>query len=171
MTNESKAWPDAFFDQIRIDDPAFQRPAQATMSTETLEATPTFTGSLLASRHNFEELISFPVFGIHVETYGSANQPWDNDVAKAVLEACTECKMELPWQNEWFAIQLRWFVVPGRRRDLDNFRLKPILDCITRAGAWSDDDVTHVRAIYNEAHLAGSLEEQRVEVTVYGLVR
>ena len=70
---------------------------------------------------------------------------------------------------EWYVVHVRWFVKPEYdRQDLDNLRLKPILDCLTAKRLWPDEDVRYVRAIYAEAVLVEAVQAQRAEVTVFG---
>src|SRR5262245_31708827 len=125
----------------------------------------------LASTTDLERLLSFTVPGIHTEKLGAANQPWDARVASVVTEACRGLTMPAPGAYRWYVVHLRWFVLPTHyRQDLDNYRLKPILDRLTAEGFWPDDHVRFVRAIYNGAELVDSVNQQRVEVSVYGAV-
>jgi hypothetical protein len=124
--------------------------------------------SLLAGEYRFEKILAFTVEGIHSEQSGSGNQPWDSKVAEAVSGACGRARLPAPDSPGWYAVHLRWFVsLSPHRRDLDNLRLKPIVDELTRSGLWPDDSVCYVRAIYNEAAVVGDAREERVEVTVY----
>ena len=111
--------------------------------------------------------------GIATEQLGARNQPWDTRVAEAVGEALgpppAPARVAAGGPPALYAVHLRWYVQPASYpRDLDNLRLKPILDSLTRWGFWPGDDVQRVRALYSEAALVASADEQRVEVTVYG---
>jgi Holliday junction resolvase RusA-like endonuclease len=119
---------------------------------------------LMISNVRLEEVVHFVIRGVHFEKYGAANQPWDNKVAQAVDDVW---KQTTPAQGtcEWYALYLRWFVMPEYpRQDLDNLRLKPILDSLTRKHLWPDDDVRYIRAIYSEAVLVTDASDQHVEV-------
>ena len=125
--------------------------------------------SLLAGEYRFEKILALTVEGIHSEQFGSGNQLWDSKVAEAVSGACSQVGVPASGSYEWYAIHFRWFVRPSPyRRDLDNLRLKPIVDRLTESGLWPDDSVHYIRAIYNEAILVEDAREERVEVTVYG---
>jgi Holliday junction resolvase RusA-like endonuclease len=126
--------------------------------------------SLLIADHRAERLLDLVVKGVHTEQLGKGNQPWDQEVAQAVMDACEGISMPTPGHYAWYAVHLRWFVKPVvYRRDLDNLRLKPILDALTKRGFWPDDNMTFVRALYNEAVLLDTGDEERVEVSVYGV--
>ncbi len=124
---------------------------------------------LLTTQSKLDRLLSFPVEGIHIEKYGAGNQAWDARVASCVGKACSALPDGGRNRHAWYAVHVRWFVAPtSYRQDLDNLRLKPILDQLTAAGFWPDDNVQVVRAIYSEAASVPSEKEERVEVTVYG---
>ncbi len=129
------------------------------------------TPQLLTLNEPLEHILGFTVPGIHTEKLGAANQPWDATVAAIVADACSGITKPAVGTYRWFAVYLRWHVQPAYyRQDLDNYRLKPILDRLTAEGLWPDDQVRYVRAIYSEAVLVESSDEQRVEVAVYGIV-
>ncbi len=124
---------------------------------------------LLASTTELTEILSFTVPGIHFEKLGAWNQPWDRAVAQAIEQAWSRIDPSRLGAFEWYAVHLRWFVWPRHdRQDLDNLRMKPILDCFTAKRLWRDDDVRHLRAIYSEVALVQKTAEQRVEVAVFG---
>ena len=111
-------------------------------------------------------LLRITVSGIHTEQLGAKNQPWDLRVRESVQEAL---RGQQPDAHGSYALDVRWCVGPAHyRRDLDNFRLKPVLDSLTAEGFWPDDDVQHVRRIVSEVELVELPEEERLEVTVYG---
>ena len=114
-----------------------------------------------------DELLRITIPGVHTEQLGSKNQAWDARVRDCVRQALRErgpCNA-----RDWYAVHVRWFVGPVHfRRDLDNFRLKPILDSLTGEGFWPDDNVTYVRRILVEAEPVGSQAEEHTEVTVHG---
>ncbi|SRR6266540_150307 len=127
--------------------------------------------SLLVAGNRVEQLLHFSVEGVHIEQLGSGNQPWDQKVAQAVAIACSQIVMPPADRYAWYAVHLRWFVQPrAYRRDLDNLRLKPILDRLTALGFWPDAKMEYVRAIYNEAVLIGAGGHEQVEVRVYGVL-
>ena len=112
-------------------------------------------------------LLRINVSGIHTEQLGAKNQPWDARVRKSVLEALRNGRASEA--HRWYALDVRWFAGPAPyRRDLDNFRLKPVLDSLTAEGFWPDDDVQHVRRIVSEVELVESPDQERLEVRVYG---
>jgi hypothetical protein len=170
MDNESKSWPEGFFEQIRIEDPALERPSQEQCVRNDAEPAVTLMPSLLVAGRESELLLRFSIRGIHSEKFGGAHRPWDLKVADAVLEACRKSHSVDALHFAWFAVYLSWSVIPDLyRRDLDNFRLKPILDCLTRGTVWPDDSIKYVRAIYNEVRFVEKVEEEQVEVSVYGM--
>jgi hypothetical protein len=127
--------------------------------------------SLLIAGERLTKLVSLTVAGVHTEKLGSGNRPWDDRVAESVRRACSAPVIAEAGRCRWFALNARWFVHETYyRRDLDNLRLKPVLDNLTVACVWPDDDVAHVRAIYNEACPAAPSESERLEVTVYGVL-
>jgi hypothetical protein len=127
--------------------------------------------ALLIAGERLTKLVSFTVAGVHTEQLGSRNRPWDDRVAEAVRRACSAPVVEEAGRYQWFALHARWFVHKTYyRRDLDNLRLKPVLDNLTVACFWPDDHVAHVRAIYNEACPAAPSESERLEVAVYGVL-
>jgi len=117
-------------------------------------------------------LVEFTVPGVHTEKLGSGNQDWDTKVRNKVREAIAP--LTLPQQCAWFAVTAKWFVVPARYRrqdpDLDNFRIKPVMDSLTRLGFWEDDNVQFVRRIGSEVAFVSSADDRRLEVTIYGAV-
>ena len=69
-----------------------------------------------------------------------------------------------------YAIEARWFVGPARyRRDLDNFRIKPVLDSLTAEGFWPDDNVQYVRRLLTEVELVPTAGDERLVVTIRAL--
>ena len=126
--------------------------------------------SLLLSKRHPEKLVCFTVPGIHIEKYGSANQEWDAKVAEIVRAELAGSAKARECGPAWYALHIKWYVVPmSNPQDLDNLRLKPILDALTAQGLWPDDNVKYVRAIYSEAALVDHKRDQRVEVTIYGI--
>jgi Holliday junction resolvase RusA-like endonuclease len=126
--------------------------------------------SLLIADKRLTKLVSLTVAGVHTEQAGSRNRAWDDRVAEAVRRTCSAPVIQEAGRYRWFALHARWFVQETYyRRDLDNLRLKPVLDNLTVACFWPDDHVAHVRAIYNEACPAAPSESERLEVTVYGV--
>jgi Holliday junction resolvase RusA-like endonuclease len=127
--------------------------------------------SLSIEGHECVEVLCLVIPGIHTEQTGSRNQRWDIRVAEAVRKACHDIDTSQVATFQWYAVHLRWFVGPRRHRlDLDNFRLKPVLDSLTAVGLWPDDTVHHVRAICSEAHILRPGGTERLEVTVYGVL-
>lgn len=127
--------------------------------------------ALLIAGERLTKVVSLTVVGVHTERLGSGNRPWDDRVAEAVRRACSPPVIQEAGRYRWFALHARWFVhKTSYRRDLDNLRLKPVLDNLTVACFWPDDHVAHVRAIYNEACTAAPSESERLEVTVYGVL-
>lgn len=128
--------------------------------------------SLLLASVQPQRLVSFTIQGVHTELLGSGNQVWDRKVALAIGESL-QLRETIVTEILWYVLHVRWLAWPPqgkRRKDLDNFRLKPILDHLTASKVfWPDDNINYVRAIYSEVDLIGSSEEQRVEVTVYGI--
>ncbi len=119
---------------------------------------------LLISEISLRRIIRFRVPGIHSETLGSANVPWDLRVVDVVSDACIGVA---PGDKDaWYVVHLRWFARPGGRKDLDNLRLKPILDQLT-GRIWPDDNIRYIRAIYNEVMFVDQHQEERVEVSVW----
>ena len=113
------------------------------------------------------ELLRVTVPGVQVETVGARNQPWDRPVRMRVGEALVD--LPAPDGFAWYSVEARWFVrSDGRRRDLDNFRIKPALDALTEAGFWPDDNIQYVRRVVSEAVLIDQHAEERLELTVYG---
>jgi hypothetical protein len=127
--------------------------------------------SLLIAGERMAKLVSLTVAGVHTERLGSGNRSWDDRVAEAVRRECSAPVIQEAGRYRWFALHARWFVHETYyRRDLDNFRLKPVLDNLTVACFWPDDHVAHVRAIYSEACPAAPSESERLEVAVYGVL-
>ncbi len=116
------------------------------------------------------EILRFTVPAIHIEKYGSANRGWDALVGQTVQDAFTKCPVAQSEPFKWYAVHLKWFVMPMYYpQDLDNLRLKPVLDALTSAGLWPDDHIEHVRAIYSEAYPVKMGEQQRLEAIIYGI--
>ena len=127
--------------------------------------------SLLIADERLTKLVSLIVAGVHTEQAGSRNRPWDDLVSEAVRRECSAPVIQEAGRYRWFALHARWFVHETYYpRDLDNLRLKPVLDNLTVACFWPDDHVAHVRAIYNEACPAAPSESERLEVSVYGVL-
>lgn len=125
--------------------------------------------SPLLAAQQLSRIAAFTIDGIHTEQAGSKNQDWDRKVADTVASCYQQSVLPAPGQHEWYAVQLRWFAKSTHyRRDLDNLRLKPILDSLTRIGFWPDDHIQYVRAIYSEAVTIAPDEGERVEVAIYG---
>ncbi len=113
------------------------------------------------------ELLRFTVPGIHVEQYGAKNQPWDSRVRECARAAIASWSPHS--QHGWYAAHARWFVAPTfYRQDIDNLRIKPVLDSLTAEGVWPDDNVQFVRRIVSEVELIGDALDQRLEIVVYG---
>src|SRR5688572_29037201 len=120
----------------------------------------------MSSNNTDAVLLKIAVPGIHTEQLGARNQPWDNRVRECVREALRSGPPVEP--ADVYALDVRWFVGPSYyRRDLDNFRLKPVLDSLTAEGVWPDDNVRYVRRILSEVELVNSAAEERLQVTVY----
>jgi hypothetical protein len=113
-------------------------------------------------------LLKITVPGVHTEQLGARNQPWDAQVRNCVRVALHNCDPTAPTQT--CGVEARWFVGPSYyRRDIDNFRVKPVLDSLTAEGFWPDDNIEYVRRLLSEVELVASSQEERLEVTVYGL--
>jgi hypothetical protein len=112
--------------------------------------------------------VSIEIEGVHTEQLGAENQPWDRLVherVRAALRAAAPSASSLP-----YALEARWYVGPARyRRDLDNFRINPVLDSLTAEAFWPDDNVRYVRRLLTEVELVASPSEERLVVTVYTL--
>lgn len=121
-----------------------------------------------------QALLTFTVPGIHTEKLDSRNQEWDTKVRERVREATRSVDLlQIRQTYTWFAVHVKWFVAPasysGHNPDLDNLRLKPVLDSLTRLRFWKDDNILFVRRIVSDAELVSSRDEQRVEVSIFGL--
>jgi hypothetical protein len=113
------------------------------------------------------ELLQVVVPGVQTEMLGAGNQPWDQAVRMWIGQALADRPARKVFS--WYSIEARWFVYSGgRRRDLDNFRIKPALDALTEASFWPDDNIFYVRRIVSEAVLVGERAEERLQFTVYG---
>ena len=62
------------------------------------------------------------------------------------------------------AVDIEAFMPDRRRRDLDNL-LKSLLDSLTHAGVWQDDDQVHDLRIRRAATLGGMVKVRIEEVT------
>lgn len=115
-----------------------------------------------------KQLLRFSVPGVHTEKLGAANQPWDarvRDGVRQALEGGTPSS-----KFAWYAVHCRWFIGPAPyRRDIDNLRVKPVLDSLTALGFWRDDNVEYVRRLDSDVELVASPERERLEVIVYGV--
>ncbi len=115
-----------------------------------------------------EEVLRIVVPGVHTEKLGAANQPWDEKVRGCVQ---AELVRRLPRKSyEWYEIEAGWFALPTQYpRDLDNFRIKRVLDALTAEGFWPDDSVRWVRRIESRVEFVGHASEERLEASVYGV--
>lgn len=114
-------------------------------------------------------ITEFEIDGIHTEQLGAKNQPWDNKVTETVFRAFSDYALE--GEFEWFEVETVWYVfIRPYRRDLDNFRLKPILDAVTKTRrVWTDDHFPIVRNVHRSGIEASSPAEERVVVRIYGM--
>ena len=81
-----------------------------------------------------EKLLVIRVPGIHSESMGAGNRRWDELVGQRVRKSLL--KQAAPqWDGSLshLELQVSWFAIPGKK-DLDNLRLKPVLDALTREG-------------------------------------
>ena len=111
-------------------------------------------------------LLRVEVAGVHSEVYGAGNQEWDARVRAAVEAALAS---QRPDRALWYEVEASWFVVLGRRRDIDNFWLKPVLDVITESEyLWPDDTVDYVRRVDSRVEGVEEEGEERLVVIVSG---
>lgn len=112
----------------------------------------------------------FKIAGIHFETYGSANQPWDQKVGLAVVRAFKN--FALPAGIGHFEVESTWYVSQpkGKRRDVDNLRIKPALDAITATGrVWKDDCFPILRKVNRRALAVPTAADEHVVIRLYGI--
>ena len=115
-----------------------------------------------------EKVLVIEVPGIHSELLGALNKPWDERVRGCVRQSLGE-HGSLKWDGlySYFELEVSWFAVPSKK-DLDNFRLKPVLDALTREGFWSDDSIKFVRRIDQKVEFVATKEQERLAIMVYG---
>ena len=108
--------------------------------------------------------------GLQTEQYGSRNAAWDDHVRKHVREQL-QVREKAETDFAFFEVESIWNAFPDLdyRRDLENFRLKPILDAITETGAvWPDDNLRYVRRIVRDLVMVKSTNAEQVVIRVYG---
>ena len=115
-------------------------------------------------------LVRFKIPGIHFECLGSGNQLWDSKVHRIVARKLASFSM--PGPMEWFDVESTWHLAGPKgksRRDVDNLRIKPVLDAVTSAQKiWRDDCFPPVRRVNRRGVLAPDKASQHVVIRIFG---
>ena len=115
-------------------------------------------------------LKQFTIPGIQTEKVGGRNQPWDQKVhAKVSAEFAAFTRPIQPFS--YYEVESVWHVfVQSFPRDVNNMRIKPVLDAITETKKlWTDDCIPHVRTVSRHAIPVAAVAQEQVEVLVYGV--